>query len=111
MTDLPRDAGNLFPSRDVSGLIQCRRSNDSAVSSAFSYFPVFLETGVMRNKIKKSICSSLRFQGRMYWGAAELEMLTRPNPIKVLQLIELPLNSGKSAKMIDLIFLSETLFM
>lgn len=37
------------------------------------FFSFFLETGVMRNKIKKSSCSSLLFQGRMYWGAAELD--------------------------------------
>lgn len=45
VTDLPRDAINLFPSRDMSGLIQYRHTNDNAVSSAFAYFPVFSDWG------------------------------------------------------------------
>lgn len=69
MTDLPRDAVNLFPGRDVSGLTQCRHANDSAgfgVLVLFSFtFQAFLETGLIKNKNKKSICSSLCFEGRM----------------------------------------------
>lgn len=41
VTDSPRDAIDLHLSRDMSGLTQYRHINDRAVSSAFSYFPVF----------------------------------------------------------------------
>lgn len=83
VTDLPRDAVNLFPGRDVSGLTQCRHTNDSAGFGAFFPLPfqVFLETGVVKNKSQKSICSSLCFQGRTEWGAAALQMCTYPNPL------------------------------
>lgn len=57
--DLPRDAINLFPSTDMSGLIQHRHSSNNAVFNAFFLFSVFYWPGLLK---KKSVCATLTFR-------------------------------------------------
>lgn len=59
--DLPRDAINLFPSTDMSGLIQHRHTTNNALFNAFFLFSIFYWPGLLKKK--KSICTTLIFRG------------------------------------------------
>lgn len=70
VTDLPRDAVNLFPGRDVSGLTQCRHTNDSAGFGAF--FPLlsrfFQGPGLLKIKVRNPSAAVYVFRGERSGG-------------------------------------------
>lgn len=107
--DLPRDAINLFPSTDMSGLIQHRHTNNNAVFNAFFFFSIFLLTGVIEKKKIKIHLYHFNFQKGRYWGAG-LQMFTCPDPVGLLINEKSAILFTMAATMIDLLFLSETLF-
>lgn len=60
--DLPRDAINLFPSTDMSGLIQYRHTNNNALFNAFFLFSSFYWLGLLK-KIKNPSVPLYFFRG------------------------------------------------
>lgn len=100
--DLPRDAINLFPSTDMSGLIQYRHTNNNALFNAFFSFSSFYWLGLL----KKIHLSHFTFSGEKVLGTRITDIHV-PRPCSVLTVLtdeKSAILFAMAATMIDLFF-------